>query len=175
MQETSSLHCSPPLMHTHVRHRPAHHLLNVYQTQEQVGGAWSQCTTLLPCLRMHAGDGEPAPRDVPHTTLSRFLPTSRRLVQFSNGRVAPEGARIVYIDGAFDAFHPGHVKILEVRVCRTTSAWKWGSLLRPLLKTALVWRLVYVLAGEGEEMCVCLSNARLCVPALFVLPRTPGP
>lgn len=48
-----------------------------------------------------------------HTTLSHFLPTSRRLVQFSNGRVAPEKARIVYIDGAFDVFHPGHVKILE--------------------------------------------------------------
>lgn len=46
------------------------------------------------------------------TTLSRFLPTSRRLVQFSNGRQAPEGARIVYIDGAWDVFHPGHVRIL---------------------------------------------------------------
>lgn len=34
-------------------------------------------------------------------------------MQFSNGRVAPEGARIVYIDGAFDCFHPGHVKILQ--------------------------------------------------------------
>uniref|UniRef100_A0A7S3R010 ethanolamine-phosphate cytidylyltransferase n=1 Tax=Dunaliella tertiolecta TaxID=3047 RepID=A0A7S3R010_DUNTE len=59
------------------------------------------------------GDGDVVPREVQHTTLSRFLPTSRRLVQFSNSRVAPEGARIVYIDGAFDAFHPGHVKILE--------------------------------------------------------------
>jgi len=48
-----------------------------------------------------------------NTTLSRFLPTSRRLEQFSNGRVAPEGARIVYIDGAFDVFHPGHVKVLQ--------------------------------------------------------------
>ncbi|KAG2485043.1 hypothetical protein HYH03_016142 [Edaphochlamys debaryana] len=51
--------------------------------------------------------------DNTRTTLSKFLPTSRRLVQFSNGRVAPEGARIVYIDGAFDCFHPGHVKILK--------------------------------------------------------------
>uniref|UniRef100_A0A7S0V5E8 ethanolamine-phosphate cytidylyltransferase n=1 Tax=Polytomella parva TaxID=51329 RepID=A0A7S0V5E8_9CHLO len=47
------------------------------------------------------------------TTLSKFLPTSRRLVQFSNGKVAPEGARIVYVDGAFDCFHPGHVKMLK--------------------------------------------------------------
>jgi ethanolamine-phosphate cytidylyltransferase len=47
------------------------------------------------------------------TALSSFLPTSRRLVQFSNGRTPEEGARIVYIDGAFDVFHPGHVKILK--------------------------------------------------------------
>lgn len=62
------------------------------------------------------GDAKPSPsshQKAKDTTLSRFLPTSRRLVQFSNGRVAPEGARIVYIDGAFDVFHPGHVKVLE--------------------------------------------------------------
>jgi hypothetical protein len=51
------------------------------------------------------------------TTLSKFLPTSRRLVQFANGRMAPDGARVVYIDGAFDVFHPGHVRILEVCMC----------------------------------------------------------
>ncbi len=55
------------------------------------------------------------------TQLSKFLPTSRRLVQFSNGRIAPDNARIVYIDGAFDVFHPGHVKILKVR------AGGWGT------------------------------------------------
>jgi hypothetical protein len=48
--------------------------------------------------------------------VSRFLPTSRRLVQFSEGKFAPEGATIVYIDGAFDVFHVGHVAILEVRL-----------------------------------------------------------
>lgn len=46
--------------------------------------------------------------------VSRFLPTSRRLVQFSEGKSAPEGATIVYIDGAFDVFHVGHVEILRV-------------------------------------------------------------
>ena len=34
--------------------------------------------------------------------------------QFSEGKVAPPGAKIVYIDGAFDLFHPGHVEILQV-------------------------------------------------------------
>lgn len=52
------------------------------------------------------------------TGVSRFLPTSRRLVQFSEGKSAPEGATIVYIDGAFDVFHVGHVEILRVRATR---------------------------------------------------------
>lgn len=58
-------------------------------------------------------DEQPNGKRPQRTALSRFLPTSRRLVQFSNGRVPPEGASIVYIDGAFDVFHPGHVKILK--------------------------------------------------------------
>ncbi|CAN0901303.1 Ethanolamine-phosphate cytidylyltransferase [Linum grandiflorum] len=46
--------------------------------------------------------------------LSQFLPTSRRIVQFSNGKQAPRpNARVVYIDGAFDLFHAGHVEILR--------------------------------------------------------------
>lgn len=44
------------------------------------------------------------------------MPTSRRLVQFSEGKSAPEGSTIVYIDGAFDVFHVGHVEILRVGV-----------------------------------------------------------
>ena len=55
-----------------------------------------------------------SPRPPAHTTISRFMPTSRRIVQFSDGVPAPPGARIVYIDGGFDLFHPGHVEILKV-------------------------------------------------------------
>ncbi|CAL5224914.1 g7680 [Coccomyxa viridis] len=62
------------------------------------------------------GDSSAAPRQSgpAHTTISRFMPTSRRIVQFSDGVPAPPGARIVYIDGAFDLFHPGHVEILKL-------------------------------------------------------------
>ncbi|GMH28684.1 hypothetical protein Nepgr_030527 [Nepenthes gracilis] len=48
------------------------------------------------------------------TRISHFLPTSRRIVQFSNGKSPGQDARIVYIDGAFDLFHAGHVEILRV-------------------------------------------------------------
>ncbi|KAJ6827948.1 ethanolamine-phosphate cytidylyltransferase [Iris pallida] len=48
------------------------------------------------------------------TRVSHFLPTSRRIVQFSNGKGPGPDARIVYIDGAFDLFHAGHVEILRL-------------------------------------------------------------
>ncbi|KAL9428532.1 hypothetical protein AB3S75_030508 [Citrus x aurantiifolia] len=48
------------------------------------------------------------------TRVSHFLPTSRRIVQFSNGKGPGPDARIIYIDGAFDLFHAGHVEILRI-------------------------------------------------------------
>mmetsp|Transcript_687 Transcript_687/g.820 ORF Transcript_687/g.820 Transcript_687/m.820 type:complete len:222 (-) Transcript_687:161-826(-) len=45
---------------------------------------------------------------------SKFLTTSRMLRLFSAGMKSPKhGQKIVYIDGAWDMFHCGHIKILE--------------------------------------------------------------
>jgi len=48
------------------------------------------------------------------TRVSRFLPTTRRLSQFSGGKAPKHGDRIVYIDGSFDLFHSGHTEILRL-------------------------------------------------------------
>ncbi|KAL8136379.1 hypothetical protein V2J09_002380 [Rumex salicifolius] len=60
-------------------------------------------------------DLEPINEDKQHMcgNLSHFLPTSRRIVQFSNGKAPGPNARVVYVDGAFDLFHAGHVEILK--------------------------------------------------------------
>lgn len=49
----------------------------------------------------------------PYTGVSRMLPTTGRIVQFSNVRVPKKEDKIVYVDGAFDLFHIGHVEFLR--------------------------------------------------------------
>lgn len=43
----------------------------------------------------------------------KFLATTRRLMTFANNREPKPEDKIVYIDGAFDMLHPGHVDILQ--------------------------------------------------------------
>jgi len=45
----------------------------------------------------------------PYTAMSHFLPTTRKIVQFSDNKTPKPTDKIVYIDGAFDLYHVGHV------------------------------------------------------------------
>lgn len=52
-------------------------------------------------------------RGSPWTGSSQFLATTNRLIQFSDGKSPAPGDKIVYVAGAFDLFHIGHLDFLE--------------------------------------------------------------
>ncbi|XP_071812948.1 ethanolamine-phosphate cytidylyltransferase-like [Apostichopus japonicus] len=49
----------------------------------------------------------------PYTGISHFLPSTRKIVQFAEGKEPQPSDKIVYCPGSFDLFHVGHVDFLE--------------------------------------------------------------
>lgn len=50
----------------------------------------------------------------PWTGCSQFLPTTQKIIQFSDGKSPQPDDKIVYVAGAFDLFHVGHLDFLQV-------------------------------------------------------------
>jgi len=49
----------------------------------------------------------------PWTGCSQFLPTTQKIIQFSDGKSPKPSDRVIYVAGAFDLFHVGHLDFLE--------------------------------------------------------------
>ncbi|KAJ2700017.1 choline phosphate cytidylyltransferase, partial [Coemansia spiralis] len=47
------------------------------------------------------------------TGIAHYLSTSKKIIQFSSGREPQPGDRVVYVDGAFDLFHTGHIEFFK--------------------------------------------------------------
>ena len=93
--------------------------------------------------------------NISNSGVSQFLATTWRLRQFSNGRVAAPGDTIVYIDGAFDLLHAGHVKALY-------AARNLGDFLVVGLHDDAT---VNAIRGQNQPIC-SLHERALCVLAM---------
>jgi len=49
----------------------------------------------------------------PWTGVNQFLQTTNKILQFSSGKEPQPGQKIIYVTGAFDLFHCGHLDFLE--------------------------------------------------------------
>jgi ethanolamine-phosphate cytidylyltransferase len=99
-------------------------LLRIYRRTEGVSTTDIVGRMLLMTKDHHFRHDDGAPADAlvysndssghsPWTRVSQFLQTSNKIVQFSEGREAKPGDRIVYACGDWDLLHPGHVDFLE--------------------------------------------------------------
>lgn len=57
--------------------------------------------------------GQDSTATSPWTGCSQFLPTTQKIIQFSDGKSPRPEDKIVYVAGAFDLFHVGHLDFLE--------------------------------------------------------------
>jgi len=64
----------------------------------------------------------------PHTRLTQFIPSSRQIVQFAEGREPKPDDKIVYVDGAFDLFRTRRSLSRLVSCAHTSTVQTWDTL-----------------------------------------------
>lgn len=65
----------------------------------------------------------------PWTGCSQFLPTTQKIIQFSDGKAPKKGDKVVYVAGAFDLFHVGHLDFLEKARQKVFNTWQLLALI----------------------------------------------
>jgi ethanolamine-phosphate cytidylyltransferase len=69
---------------------------------------------MLLCTKGHFKGMEGVEVESPHKqSVSYFPTTSRKIVQFSNNCTPKPTDKVVYVDGSFDLFHIGHMRVLQ--------------------------------------------------------------
>ena len=68
---------------------------------------------MLLCTTDHQIRGVPIDAAERERASMRYLTTNRKILQFSNSRSPSAEDKIVYVDGSYDLFHIGHMRVLE--------------------------------------------------------------
>ncbi|EPY30399.1 ethanolamine-phosphate cytidylyltransferase [Angomonas deanei] len=69
---------------------------------------------MLLCTKEHMLDSvEGVQLHETEAPVAHYLTTSKKIVQFSNNSTPKAGDKVVYIDGSFDLFHIGHIRVLQ--------------------------------------------------------------
>ncbi|KAJ1951551.1 choline phosphate cytidylyltransferase [Linderina macrospora] len=81
-----------------------HHIRGSRSTQSRMQGVDESVVTDF------SHGSQPAGR---LTGIAHYLSTSKKIIQFSSGKEPQPGDKVVYVDGAFDLFHAGHIEFFK--------------------------------------------------------------